>query len=105
MKYDKLVRDKIPQIISDQGKKAIFRVASKSETQEYLEKKLREELDEYLESRDIGELVDIYEVLIALADAQGISWFSLNERVNRKRVEAGAFDNRIILLEVLDDIP
>lgn len=100
MKYDKLVRDNIPQIISDQGKNAKFRVALKSEMPEYLEKKLKEEVSEYLESKDISELVDIYEVLIALADTHGCSWYVLNERVNRKRIESGAFQDRIILLEV-----
>lgn len=102
MKYDKLVRDNIPQKIAEGGKKALFRVALESEMPEYLEKKLNEEVAEYLESKSLDELVDIYEVIIALAEEHGCTWFSINERVNRKRAESGAFKDGIILLEVED---
>lgn len=102
MKYDKLVRDKIPQLIADDGKTAIFRIASKSELREYLEKKLHEEVAEYCESNGLDELADVYEVLAALAKLEGSSLFGLNEKANHKRLISGAFDNNIILLEVGD---
>ena len=68
-RYDKLVRDKIPQIIKDQGNIPVIRVLSDGEYIEYLNKKLKEETEEYLESNCIEELCDIMEVTKAIASA------------------------------------
>lgn len=102
MKYDKLVRDNIPKKIADSGKKAIFRAASESELKVYLRNKLTEEVAEYLESEKIDELVDIYEVLAALAGLHGRSLDQLDALATDKRFASGGFRNRIILLEVED---
>ena len=50
MNYNKLVRDRIPEIIAAQGEKPIFRVVDDREYTIGLEKKLEEEVAEYLES-------------------------------------------------------
>ena len=72
MNYNKLVRDRIPEIIAAQGEKPIFRVMDDLEYTIGLEKKLEEEFAEYLESKEIEELADVFEVLYALCEARDI---------------------------------
>lgn len=99
-KYNKLVRDKIPDIIHDQGKGVCFRVLNHSEFKEYLEKKLDEEVAEFHESKSLEELADIVEVLYALAESHGHTVFDLGRMRRRKLFEKGGFERRICLIEV-----
>ncbi len=100
MKYDKLVRDKIPAIIEKSGKKAITRTLNDDEYKIYLEKKLDEEVAEFHESKDFKEIADIIEVLYAICSANGYSIGSVNTELALKRGERGGFSKRILLLEV-----
>ncbi|MBQ1261046.1 MAG: nucleoside triphosphate pyrophosphohydrolase [Clostridia bacterium] len=100
MKYNKLVRDNIPDIIHDQGKGVCFRVLSEAEFKEYLERKLDEEVAEFHENPTLEELADITEVLYALAETHGYSVFDLGRMRRRKLFEKGGFVKRICLLEV-----
>ena len=62
MSYNKLVRDKIPDIIRSNGEEPITRVLSEEEYKIELEKKLQEELNETLQatgSDRIEELADM----------------------------------------------
>lgn len=99
-KYDKLVRDNIPDIIHAQGKGVCFRVLSDTEFKEYLERKLDEEVAEFHESKSLEELADITEVLYALAETHGRTVFDLGRMRRRKLFEKGGFTKRICLLEV-----
>ena len=65
--YNKLVRDRIPEIIKANGQTACFSVLDKTQLQAALKKKLCEEVGEYLDSADLEELADILEVIDALA--------------------------------------
>ena len=103
MKYNKLVRDKIPEIITNSGRKATFRFLTKPEYMEYLEKKLDEEVAEFHDSKDIGELVDIWEILLAIASAKGTSARRLNDKRLFKYLKNGGFNKRILLLDVEDE--
>lgn len=98
--YDKLVRDKIPDIIHDQGKKVCFRILDEDESIEYLEKKLDEEVAELHESKSIEEIADVFEVLFSLIDALGYDDHSVIETMIEKHETRGGFDNRICLIEV-----
>ena len=100
MKYDKLVRDKIPEIIESKGKKAICRTLDEAEYKEYLEKKLDEEVAEFHESKDIEELADIVEVLVALAAECGYDFCDIYKKRCIKTAERGGFEKRICLIEV-----
>ena len=71
--YDKLVRDKIPEIIKEAGKIPTTEVISGKLKEEYLEKKLEEEVNEYLEDKNLEELADVMEVLFGLANHMGYS--------------------------------
>jgi len=68
MKYNKLVRDKIPEIIKDNGNIPITHIASNEEYKEKLKTKLKEEVNEFLEESNKEELADILEVIYAICD-------------------------------------
>lgn len=99
MQYNKLVRDRIPEIIERSGKKAICRILEDAEYIEALEKKLDEEVAEYHESKSIEELADILEVLHALCNANGHYWIDLQHKRSEKQRDRGGFTQRIFLIE------
>ena len=100
MWFNKLVRDKIPQIIRQEGKEPIIHIADDEEYTKKLHEKLQEEVQEFLETPTAEELADILEVLRALAERQGISPEQLeNIRVKKAR-QKGSFSQRIVLEEV-----
>ena len=98
--YDKLVRDKIPGIIEQDGKQCDIITAEESELKTYLENKLHEEVAEYVEARNLEELADIMEVLYGLAHNLGYSEQYLNDCRKKKYDERGGFKNGIILKKV-----
>lgn len=67
MEYNKLVRDKIPEIIESNNEEAIYRYLSDNEFKEYLKLKLSEELNEILSSKNnietLEEIADLLEVI------------------------------------------
>ena len=98
--YDKLVRDKIPDVINASGKECEFEIATKEERYEFLEKKLQEEVGEFLEDKNLEELADVMEVLFGLADALGYSEEELMIARDKKREERGGFKDGIVLKSV-----
>lgn len=97
--YDKLVRDRIPQVLKAAGKGHRTRVAAADEFERYATKKLQEELDEFKESRAIEELADLLEVAYAIAQARGVRAEELDRIRAQKTQERGAFNQRLILVE------
>lgn len=94
MKYNKLVRDKIPEILDSKGIKYEKRVVDKDEYISELIKKLKEEVDEFLQDGSIEELSDVLEVIKALENTDKYS--NLEEvRVNKKE-EKGGFERGYI---------
>lgn len=96
--YNKLVWDKIPQIIAGAGGKADFRVLSEEEYAVCLETKLDEEVAEFHRDKTPEELADILEVVYALAAELGISREELMEVYQKKHDARGGFENRVLLL-------
>lgn len=99
-KYNKLVRDKIPEMMANSELHALFRSLSSSEYMNFLEKKLDEEVEEFHESKDVEELADILEVLIAIASEKGYSVDRLWAERLKKRTERGGFERKILLVGV-----
>lgn len=102
--YNKLVRDRIPEIIRAHGEKASFRVLTQSAYLEKLDEKLVEELEEYRTSKDDAhaaeELADLCEVIDALLAAKGISRESFEALRLKKKRERGGFERRLCLEKV-----
>ena len=99
MKYNKLVRDRIPEIIRQKGGKPQTHTATHEEYRKRLKMKLEEEVAEFLKSEDDAELADILEVIYAIAGAKGISKRKLESLRRKKARERGGFKKRIILEE------
>lgn len=101
--YNKLVRDKIPEIIEESGKKCDTMIASKEEYTKLLEEKLKEEVNEFLKDKNLEELADVMEVLFGLAHNLGYSEDELIEKRLAKKDERGGFKEGIKLLKVYED--
>ena len=71
--YNKIVRDNIPTIIENNGSKCEIEIVSNEEALSYLYAKLIEEVNEFLESKDIHEIADVIEVLYAICDKMKIT--------------------------------
>lgn len=99
MKYDKLVRDKIPEYISSKGGDPIFHIADKEEYWQKLKEKLLEEFDEFIEVESIEEFADMETVMDAIAQFKGFSRADI-DRVKAQKAEArGLFERGVILEE------
>lgn len=100
MIYDKLVRDKIPEIIEKDGKKTVTRTLTDEAYKIYLEKKLDEEVAEFHKSKSLEELADIIEVVLSLSEAHEKSIDDLFAVWDEKNKNRGGFSKRILLVEV-----
>jgi predicted house-cleaning noncanonical NTP pyrophosphatase (MazG superfamily) len=98
--YNKLVRDKIPEIIRADGKRLKSRVLSDEEHLEALLAKVEEELKELREAKNAEELADLHEVLLAIGDALGIGRDELEKIRASKAAKRGGFQQKIFLEEV-----
>lgn len=98
--YDKLVRDKIPEIIMKSGKTCLMEVLDNDKYVDLLDKKLFEEMLEYHQDKSIEELADIVEVIYAIAKSRGLSVEEFEKIRNKKADEKGGFDKKILLKSV-----
>ena len=95
--YQKLVRDKIPEIIEAAEKKPVTHILDEASYFAELDRKLNEECVEYQESKSLEELADMLEVMYAIAEARGYSVAELETVRKKKAAERGAFQKRIYL--------
>ena len=98
MMYDKLVRDKIPEIIAQKGGHATCRILSQEEYHTYLKAKLEEEVGEFQRDNNLEELADIMEVVYSLTRSLGYSPADLEALRQDKWEQRGGFDQRILLI-------
>lgn len=99
--YNKLVRDRIPEIIEKSGNKCITEILSDEEYIEMLDEKLDEELAEYHKDKNIEELADLLEVVYACAQARGYSLDELEKIRADKADKRGSFSKKILLKETM----
>ena len=96
--FNKLVRDKIPDIIRQQGNHPEYHTANdKAEYCQALREKILEEVIELKESNDVNELIDVLEAIYCLIEAENIDFTRIEELRKKKNVERGSFKKRIIL--------
>lgn len=100
--YNKLIRDKIPSIIENAKKTYEIEYVNKTEKLLLLNKKLQEELDEYLESNEVEELADIMEVIQGILKLKNISPNDLEKIRLEKQKKRGSFDKGIKLIKVIE---
>jgi predicted house-cleaning noncanonical NTP pyrophosphatase (MazG superfamily) len=103
VKYNKLIRDNVPEIIKQTGKIPVTHIASEKEYQEKLIEKLDEEGNEFLKKENKPhELADILEVVHALCEIADVEFEHVEDLRKRRAIESGTFEKRIILDEVKD---
>ena len=106
--YNKLVRDKIPEIIKNNGEKGIFKELDNQEYVQELRQKLLEETEEYMRAKNdtdaIEELSDVLEVIRSLSKTHGKSLQDVEEMRQKKFSERGGFEKKVYLIEVEDEI-
>jgi predicted house-cleaning noncanonical NTP pyrophosphatase (MazG superfamily) len=102
--YNKLVRDRIPEIISQTGKNYSTRILDQSEYVKELKKKSLEELEEYMNANNndeaLKELADLLEVIHALVENHGVSIEKVEELRRQKAEKHGGFKEKFYLIEV-----
>ena len=94
------MRDNIHTIIENSGSKCEIEIVSDEEALSYLYMKLIEEVNEFLESKDIYEIADVIEVLYAICDKRKMTRDMLETIRQQKEKENGGFENNIILKKV-----
>ncbi len=99
MKHNKLVRDKIPDIIKQKGLTPIIKIADDKEYRGRLIEKFKEESEEFLKEFSEEELADLLEVIYAICDFQKIDREKLESLRKEKSEKRGSFKNKIILKE------
>lgn len=92
----KLVRDKVPGLIRASGADPIMVKASDHEYQDLLMRKLREEVQEFIEAQSLEELADILEVVRTLATAFGFEHDQLEQMRVHKASERGGFEGKLV---------
>jgi len=101
--WNKLVRDRIPEIIEADNVKAVTRTLTAAEFFDALHDKLIEEAGELKEAAGredvIAEAADILEVIAAICDMHGVQMPEVARRQTLKRGERGAFKDRVFLIE------
>ncbi len=96
----KLVRDKILDIIKQDGKECKYHVAKHEEYKSRLYEKLHEEIDEFINNPCYEEAADIYEVFSSICALHDMTMFQVEVAAVDKRNERGSFRDRIVLEEV-----
>lgn len=100
--YNKLVRDRIPEIINAAGKTCTTEILSDGDFRRMLDAKLDEELAEYHRDQNIEELADLLEVLCAVTVARGYTLDELERVRSEKAKKRGGFEKKILLKEVIE---
>jgi len=98
-RYDKLVRDKIPEVIRRKGVEPKTHVAGDEEYWTKLKEKLTEEVKEFLASESAEEIADILEVIDAICERKGFRPEEVSRLKEVKLAQRGAFKEKIILEE------
>ena len=99
-KYNKLVRDKIPEILEARGKQVDVSVLDDKAYLKQLVEKLYEEVEEFDEDHSVEQIAAVIEVLAALAATLGISQKEIAEARIKKAAERGTFKKRLFLKRV-----
>lgn len=100
--YNKLVRDKIPEIIEKSGNTCVTEILSDEDYLKMIDAKLDEELTEYHKDQNIEELADLLEVIYAATKARGYTLAELESVRAEKATKRGSFDDKILLKEVVE---
>ena len=98
-KFNKVIRDKIPEIIQKDGYTCNIQTLSDEKFLVEIEKKLSEEVTEYQNDKNPEELADILEVIYRIAQLKGISKEELEKIRVKKLQDKGGFEKNLFLID------
>ena len=101
VKYRKAVRDKIPDIIRESGASCVVKTLPDDEFLLEIEKKLKEEVEEYFQSRSPFELADVIEVIYRIIELRDISREELEKMRIEKLKKRGGYMKNLFLIEII----
>jgi predicted house-cleaning noncanonical NTP pyrophosphatase (MazG superfamily) len=96
---EKLVRDKVPDLLQKSGKKCTVRIVKGPEYIQKLKEKLKQEVDDFIADEAIEELADIIEIVSVLCKSKGVAFEQLEEFRKFKAAERGSYEGGIVLIE------
>ncbi|MBP7654106.1 nucleoside triphosphate pyrophosphohydrolase [Candidatus Dependentiae bacterium] len=96
--YNKLVRDKIPEIIENDGKKYEMKIVSNDEAKLLLAEKIKEEADEFLKDPSKEEMADILEVVLSMIKKSNWTFEEIEKIRIQKAEKRGGFEKNIFLV-------
>ncbi len=103
IKYNKLIRDKIPEIIKNAGWTPTVRILNKKEYLKEIKKKFIEETKELVKAKTrkevINEIVDIQELIDILISELGLTKSELKKQQKTKNKKRGGFKERLFLIK------
>ena len=102
-KFNKAIRDKIPEIIQKDGHTCNIQTLSDEKFLVEIEKKLSEEVAEYQNDKNPEELADILEVIYAIAQLKGISKEELEKIRIKKLQDRGGFEKNLFLIDTSEE--
>lgn len=102
IRYNKLVRDRIPEIIEASGKTCVTEILSDLDYLKMIDAKLDEELAEYHKDQNIEGLADLIEVIYAAAQARGYTLEQLESVRAEKAAKRGSFEKKLLLKQVIE---
>ncbi|MDV2686491.1 nucleoside triphosphate pyrophosphohydrolase [Alkalihalophilus lindianensis] len=102
--YNKLVRDRIPEIIERSGRGFRTEILDTRSYDQQLREKLKEEMNELLGATSrkeiVEEMADLLEVVYALGSIHDVQPDEIEQVRMRKQTERGGFSDRIFLIDV-----
>lgn len=102
-KYNKLVRDNIPDIFLKEHSLPVTRTLNDEEYVEELNKKLLNEVNEYLNTNNVEQMVDILEVVRAIINNSDTTYEEIEEKRRKKAKKKGTFEKRVYLEKVIEN--
>ena len=102
-KYNKLVRDNIPDIFLKEHSLPVTRTLNDEEYIEELNKKLLNEVNEYLNTNNVEQMVDILEVVRAIINNSDTTYEEIEEKRIKKAKKKGTFEKRVYLEKVIEN--
>jgi len=102
-KFNKVIRDKIPEIIQKDGYTCNIQTLSDEKFLVEIEKKLSEEVTEYQNDKNLEELADILEVIYRIAQLKGISKEELEKIRVKKLQDKGGFEKNLFLIDTSEE--
>jgi predicted house-cleaning noncanonical NTP pyrophosphatase (MazG superfamily) len=95
--YDKLVRDRIPEVIRENDETPVAHTVEGEAYRERLREKLVEEATEFRDEPTVEELADVLDVVAAIRDAEEFDADDLQRKRRAKQEARGGFEDGTVL--------